>query len=62
MSIRLPENSPSKYFESEKIVDCTDCKKEYYEISMYVINGMYREVSYLKKKKDEITIRSSAAE
>lgn len=32
-------------------------KKEYNKISMYLINGIYREASYLKKKKDEITIR-----
>ncbi len=62
MSIRLFENSPSKYFESEKIVDGTHYKKEYNEISKYFINGMYREDFYLKKKKDEITIRSSVAE
>ena len=37
-------------------------KKEYNKINIYLINGMYREASYLKKKKDEITIRSSAAE
>ncbi len=62
MSIRLFKNSQSKYFKSEKIVNCTDYKKEYNEISMYVLNGMYREDFYLKKKKDEITIRSSVAE